>query len=194
MAVTPSDPEPQIVPDATAAPMLRLHPLSWLFALLIQLRPLVVPLLVLIFLGRGEWWELFIVVGAVGYALHQEDYALLMPCSEPSETNCYVTWASFREGFPYPKRDTYYGNVSVNPITWRMDTLTATTQGGVLLHPKRKKRFTSTAHIQNDQLMVKTNMPLMRKRKILHVVDFNLFWMDVRENVALRVGEYLKGN
>ncbi len=131
---------------------------------------------------------------AVGYALHQEDYALLMPCSEPAETNCYVTWASFREGFPYPKRDTYYGNVSVNPITWKMDTLAATTHGGILLRPKRKKRFTSTAHIQNDQLMVTTNMALMRKRKVLHVVDFNLFWMDVRENAALRVGEYLKGN
>ncbi len=76
MAVTPSDPEPQIVPDATAAPMLRLHPLSWLFALLIQLRPLVVPLLVLIFLGRGEWWELFIVVGAVGYALYALIYSI----------------------------------------------------------------------------------------------------------------------
>ena len=76
MAVTPSDLEPQIVPDATAAPMLRLHPLSWLFALLIQLRPLVVPLLVLIFLGRGEWWELFIVVGAVGYALYALIYSI----------------------------------------------------------------------------------------------------------------------
>lgn len=76
MAVTPSEPERQIVPDATAAPMLRLHPLSWLFALLIQLRPLVVPLLVLIFLGRGEWWELFIVVGAVGYALYALIYSI----------------------------------------------------------------------------------------------------------------------
>ena len=56
--------------------MLRLHPLSWLFALLIQLRPLVVPLLVLIFLGRGEWWELFIVAGAVGYALYALIYSI----------------------------------------------------------------------------------------------------------------------
>ena len=56
--------------------MLRLHPLSWLFVLLTQLRPLVFPLLVLIFLGRGEWWELFIVVGAVGYALYALIYSI----------------------------------------------------------------------------------------------------------------------
>lgn len=56
--------------------MLRLHPLSWLFVLLTQLRPVVVPLLVLVFLGRGEWWELFIVVGAVGYALYALVYSI----------------------------------------------------------------------------------------------------------------------
>jgi Protein of unknown function (DUF3089) len=129
---------------------------------------------------------------AVGYALHAADYTLLTPCADALETNCYVTWASFREGFPYPKRDTYYGDVCVNPISWKMDTVPATTHGGILLNVHRKKRFTSTARIEGDQLMVKTNMALMRKRKVLHVADFSLFWMDIRENASLRVSEYLK--
>lgn len=126
----------------------------------------------------------------VGYALHREDYTLLRPCASPTATNCYVTWASFRDGFPYPKRDTYYGNVCVNPISWALDSLPATTHGGILLGEKRKKRFTSTAYISGDQLMVTTNMALMRKRKVLHVADFSLFWMDVRKNAADRVAAY----
>lgn len=60
----------------TSTPLRRLHPFSWLFVLLTQLRPIVLPLLVLLFLGRGEWWELFIVVGAVGYALYSLIYSV----------------------------------------------------------------------------------------------------------------------
>jgi hypothetical protein len=128
----------------------------------------------------------------VGYALYPKNYAMLTPCMDPTETNCYVTWASFRDGFPYAKTGTYYGEVCVNPITWKRDTVAATSQGGILLGLHRKKRFTSTAHISGNQLMVKTNMALMRKRKVLHVADFSLFYMDVRKNAALRVEEYFR--
>jgi hypothetical protein len=34
----------------------------------------------------------------------------------------------------------------------------------------------------------------MRKKDVLHLVDYNLFWWDIRKNVALRVEEYLKKN
>lgn len=42
----------------------RLHPLSWLFVLLQQLRSFALPLLVLLFTGRGNSWELWGLVGA----------------------------------------------------------------------------------------------------------------------------------
>jgi putative membrane protein len=41
----------------------RLHPLSWLFVLLQQLRQFVVPLLVLLFVGRGDRNELWPLIG-----------------------------------------------------------------------------------------------------------------------------------
>lgn len=53
----------------------RLHPFSWLFVLLTQLRQVIVPLLVLLVLGRGEWWELLAVVGAAGLALYSLVYS-----------------------------------------------------------------------------------------------------------------------
>lgn len=67
MATTPSEPSAGVpgVP-AAAVEWLRLHPLSWLFAMIGQLRPLVVPLVVLLVLGQGDWWELMAVAGAVG--------------------------------------------------------------------------------------------------------------------------------
>ena len=67
MATTPSE-SPAGAPGGPAAAMewSRLHPLSWLFVMIGQLRPLVVPLVVLLVLGQGDWWELMAVAGAVG--------------------------------------------------------------------------------------------------------------------------------
>jgi putative membrane protein len=47
----------------------RLHPLSWLFAALQQLRAFALPLIVLLLTGRGNRYELFGAVGAVGIAI-----------------------------------------------------------------------------------------------------------------------------
>lgn len=45
------------------APERRLHPLSWLFVLVQQLRQFALPLLVLLLTGRGNTWELWGLVG-----------------------------------------------------------------------------------------------------------------------------------
>lgn len=54
----------------------RLHPFSWLFVLVSQLRPMLFPLLLLIIFGRGEKWELFGLVGAIVFALYALVYSL----------------------------------------------------------------------------------------------------------------------
>ena len=49
---------------AEGAPERRLHPLSWLFVLIQQLKSFALPLLVLLFGGRSDSWELWGLVGA----------------------------------------------------------------------------------------------------------------------------------
>lgn len=58
-----------------AATELRLHPWSWLFVLLTQLRKVALPLLALVLFGSGEWWELFALLGAAGLALYSLVYS-----------------------------------------------------------------------------------------------------------------------
>jgi putative membrane protein len=53
----------------------RLHPWSWLFVLITQLRHVVLPLFVLLVFNRGEWWELLAVVGALALALYSLVYS-----------------------------------------------------------------------------------------------------------------------
>src|SRR3546814_19739676 len=66
---TPTEPAPTPPASAGAGPedgqVHRLHPMSWLFVLLQQLRQFVVPPLVLVFLGRGDRYPLWSLV-AVG--------------------------------------------------------------------------------------------------------------------------------
>lgn len=64
---TPTEPPPPAGPeDGTVR---RLHPMSWLFVLLQQLRQFVVPLLVLVFLGRGDRNQLWSLVAVGGFAV-----------------------------------------------------------------------------------------------------------------------------
>ena len=56
-------------PSETAAPVTltgRLHPFSWLFILMTQLRTVALPLLALLLFGTGTGWELWGAAGAAG--------------------------------------------------------------------------------------------------------------------------------
>lgn len=68
----PTEPPPPPVapgPDPGDGQVRRLHPMSWLFVLLQQLRQFVVPLLVLVFLGRGDRNQLWSLVAVGGIAV-----------------------------------------------------------------------------------------------------------------------------
>ncbi|MBL0040649.1 MAG: PH domain-containing protein [Xanthomonadales bacterium] len=53
----------------------RLHPFSWLFVLVAQLREVAFPAIVLLLFGRGQWWEFLAIVGAVLLALYSLVYS-----------------------------------------------------------------------------------------------------------------------
>ncbi len=132
----------------------------------------------------------------VGMGVDSNLYTYLKPCYEPSATNCYVTWSSYKEGY---KLDTakdnselLVGNVCVNPISWKINDEKMTTDGGVLLNLSRKKTFTTTAQIHENYLWVKTNTILFKRTKEAHLMDYGMFWQDIRKNSAARVKEYLK--
>lgn len=136
------------------------------------------------------------LVGAyiVGIALDSNKYTYLKPCDHPNATNCYVTWSSYKEGYVLDSTkdnsEILVGNVCVNPITWKRSDEKGTTNGGILLNLSRKKTFTTSAQIHENYLSVKTNTLLFKRKKELHLIDYNMFWHDIRKNVSERVNEY----
>jgi putative membrane protein len=73
-ASTVSEPDAKTRQATDDAPR-RLHPFSWLFVLLTQLRTVAVPLILLLFLGRGDGWELYGAIGAGVLALYSLFYS-----------------------------------------------------------------------------------------------------------------------
>jgi hypothetical protein len=128
----------------------------------------------------------------VGFAVNKADYEVLELCPESKAVGCYVTWASFRHGYRYRGELPYFGNVCVNPVSWKTDSISASGRGGILLGFGKKKPYRTAARISGNLLWVKTGMPVVQVWKNKHLVDFNLFWYDIRKNARERVNAYLK--
>ena len=130
----------------------------------------------------------------VGFGIDQKRYKNLKPCKHGNETGCYVTWASYKEGYE-PGKTPLYGNVCVNPVSWNMDTIPVDASksiGCLLLNFDKEYQHACATQIPDNYLWVKTDLPLIRYAKILHVGDYNLFWFDIRQNVKNRVEAFLK--
>jgi Protein of unknown function (DUF3089) len=130
----------------------------------------------------------------IGFAFWEDDYKNLKPCSSPAQTGCYITWASFKDGYD-PGKSSLYGNVCVNPISWTRDTIAVDKSksiGSLLLSFNHEYHHATGAQIHQGHLWVKTKLPFVRSWNNLHIADYNLFWFDIRKNVKDRVDAYLR--
>ncbi len=131
----------------------------------------------------------------VGMGVDTTWYKVLRPCGNATETGCYVTWSSFRTGYD-PGKDVLRNPMCVNPITWQRDTAlvpASASQGGIFLKIRRHRwQHAASAQIHSDYLWVKTRLPFVSGWKVLHLVDYNLYWYDIRKNVADRISAYQK--
>jgi hypothetical protein len=144
------------------------------------------------FFDTPEMKKKLVCAYTIGYGIYPNSYKLLKPCTNPNETNCYVTWASFKNKFVADKDTLLYGRVCVNPISWKLDTATAADNCGIMLNINKRKPYRTETRIKDNYLWVKTRTPFVQNWKVMHLVDFNLFWYSIRKNVSLRVDEYLK--
>lgn len=130
----------------------------------------------------------------VGLGMKRENYKSLVPCEDSTQTRCYVTWSSFSNKYDHINKTTiYYGDVCVNPITWNSSENWEQSKGSILLDFKSKQRFKTQARRVGSYLEIKTKTPIVQTWKNMHLVDYNLFWDDIRKNVGVRVKSYKGG-
>jgi hypothetical protein len=135
--------------------------------------------------------EKLVCAYVVGYGIYPSTYSILKPCEDAQQTNCYVTWSSFKNNY-IPNNDTLlWARSCVNPISWKCDTMPSSCKSGIFLNINKKKGYETTAQIHNNYLWVKTKVPFMPFFKVMHLLDYNLYWSSIRKNVKERVDEYL---
>ena len=133
----------------------------------------------------------------VGMPIAPSNYTSLPPCKSADLSGCYCSWRTFRKGF-YPHRFAAgNGYLSTNPLNWAIDGTYAPRdqhKGAVLRDFEKIYPKVSDA-INHDGLLwiSRPRFPwsFLYLRKNYHIGDFNLFYMNVRENARTRTEAFL---
>jgi len=133
----------------------------------------------------------------IGIATAPTTFKSIKPSQSADEIGGFVSWNTFaRDYLPPYYKDGLSGAVCTNPLSWKLNddfVSKKENRGGVGL------KFTFVKEAADAQVhdgILWINKPYVRGRaflrtKIWHRADINLFWMNIRENVTLRIERYL---
>lgn len=134
-----------------------------------------------------------------GMGIKPNEFKTIQPMTNPKQTGGFVSWNT-RKMNSYPKKkDVYKGSVTTNPITWDVSKATKLHQHKGFLY-SNGKMYSQALKIEITDGMVWSSNPKFPLRlfmsfiKNYHAGDINLFWQDIKENVALRTKTWLENN
>lgn len=134
-----------------------------------------------------------VVAYLIGIKVDKDLYQNIEMCETPTETGCFCSWRTYKTGY-YPKDYNKDDNIAVtNPLTWTTDETLAPkdlNKGAVLTNFEKIVPNVCNAQIEDGILWVsKPKFPgsIFYIAKNYHVGDFNLFYLNVRENAQQRV-------
>lgn len=136
----------------------------------------------------------------IGLPVPSDYFTALQPCKDSSATGCFVSWRTFKSGYEGGEFVTKekFKAVVINPLTWTSDTVfvpASFNKGGVLQKFNKVIPNTVSARIHKNILWTsKPDVPgkILYVQKNYHIGDINLFYMNIRENVATRIAAYWK--
>jgi hypothetical protein len=139
----------------------------------------------------------------VGWQIKKNDFKKIPFGNSPTQTGCVVGWRTYRKDHidPLVKREN--GNsFCVNPISWTADnnwTQKEMHKGAVGKDFNKlvSKRISAAVAPGVNILWVDDTHGIdgtagMSMLNNFHIADYNLFWMDIRENVQQRIKAYFK--
>jgi hypothetical protein len=136
----------------------------------------------------------------IGMPVPADYFTGLKPCRDSLATGCFVSWRTFKKNSEEPQivAAEKFKSVVINPLTWTNETTFASSdlnKGGVLKNFNRVVPHAVSAQIHNNVLWSsKPDVPgkIFYIQKNYHIGDINLFYMNIRENVATRISAFLK--
>jgi hypothetical protein len=137
----------------------------------------------------------------VGMAIPKNFFSSMKMCEDSTQTGCICGWRTFRKGFrpSYVIAEKDFSLVT-NPITWKTTNEYASRKmhsGSVLYKFNKIYKKTTDARIYEGVIWVKRpKFPwsFLYSTKNYHVGDINLFYINMRNNIELRVMNYIEKN
>jgi Protein of unknown function (DUF3089) len=143
----------------------------------------------------------YLVGDIAGPPVQPNEFVGIKPAPNAETVGAFAAWHTYAHGFFPEKYATYRFKTSVctNPLTWKLDQEYAPrtlNKGSVALKFKMKP---ATVDAQVNEGLLWINRPripgsILLRTKVWHFADINLFWQNMRENVALRLEKYLAIN
>jgi hypothetical protein len=149
------------------------------------------------FFDGKELQKKLVAAYLVGFPIKRDAFTNIRPCENPNEVGVWASWNTFGKNyFPDNYVKCFKDAVSTNPLLWSSSEEFASRElnlGGVSIH------FTFAPQLvdaQNHAGILWINKPYLRGRwhlpsKSWHRADMNFFYMNIRENVAIRIEKFL---
>lgn len=140
----------------------------------------------------------FIAAYIPGVPVKKNEFKNIESITKPGETGCFATWNTYLKGTK--GYDQFYKDiVCVNPLTWASDERMIDRKnhlGAVPVTFDRVERSLVSAQVVEGKLEIDPintqGYSLLNQNGNYHLADFNLFYMDVRENVKLQVENFYR--
>ena len=136
----------------------------------------------------------------IGMPIPDNYFTALKPCKDSNSTGCFVGWRTFKKGYiesKYIAKETFTCTV-INPLSWTSDTAfipSSFNKGGVLIQFNKIIPHVVSAQVHHNILWSsKPNIfgKILLTNKNYHIGDINLFYINIRENVATRIAAFRK--
>lgn len=125
----------------------------------------------------------------VGMPVLPSYFERLKPCENATETGCYNGWSTMQHG--ERSNPIYEQSICTNPLNWKIDGTYASrleNKGAVVFNYNGLRLNFCDAQSNTGILWVnKPKYWITSFVKNYHVGDINMFWMNIRYNVAQRI-------
>ena len=134
----------------------------------------------------------------VGWRVERDFFKNIPPCESPDQTGCYCSWRTWKNKYGRRKANEP-GSVCVNPLSWSTTegkyAPKSANHGGVVRPFSTLRPGITDAEVWRGFLLAdKPRFPgsVLFVRRNYHIADFNLYYLNVRENAQARAAAFLK--
>ena len=133
----------------------------------------------------------------IGIPVAKDEFDHIPTCQAADDVGCYVSWRTFRAGNYPPYGSGGDTTTVVNPLSWMTSTeLVSREQNAGAVLRNFDKVYPQLVEAQISEGVLWVNKPkfpwsFLFTTKNYHIVDINLFYMNIRQNVVKRIDRFV---